>query len=155
MHLSHLFNLPQRLLQINLFIAQATPTPTSTPKPSPTPADVELLNRQIQFLQDANTRLNNSFGSFVSAINLSFVVLGIIFAIVGAVSIYFFNQSLKEARQMVRNEGILTQSDLSDFVFEPGNYIPRRLLRMMQDVKLKNIKKRSQTLSATFFHTYL
>lgn len=107
MHLFYLFNLPQIwLLQIYFFIAQATPSPTSTatPKPPPTPADVELLNKQIQFLQDANTRLNNSFGSFVSAINLSFVVLGIIFAIVGAVSVYFFNQSLKEARQMVRNE---------------------------------------------------
>ncbi|MEM7553508.1 MAG: hypothetical protein AAF378_05310 [Cyanobacteria bacterium P01_A01_bin.84] len=106
MYLSHLFNLPQIwLLQIYLFIAQATPTPTATPKPSATPVtDIELLKSQIQFLQDTNTRLNNSFGSFVNAINLSFVVLGIIFAVVGAVSIYFFNQSLKEARQMVRNE---------------------------------------------------
>jgi hypothetical protein len=106
MHLSHFFNLPQIwLLQISLFIAQATPSPTVTPKPSPPPgADVELLKTQIQFLQDANTRLNNSFGSFVSAINLSFVVFGLIFAIVGAISVYLFNQSLKEARQMVRDE---------------------------------------------------
>ncbi|MGF1673905.1 MAG: hypothetical protein ACFCUV_09505 [Rivularia sp. (in: cyanobacteria)] len=47
MHLSYLFNLPQFwLLQIYLFIAQATPTPTATPKPLPTPADVELLKSQ-------------------------------------------------------------------------------------------------------------
>jgi hypothetical protein len=106
MHLSHLLNLTLTwLLQISLFIAQATPSPTTTPKPSPTSGtDVELLKTQIQFLQDANTRLNNSFGSFVSAINLSFVVFGLIFAIVGAISIYLFNQSLKEARQMVRGE---------------------------------------------------
>ncbi|MBD2302808.1 MULTISPECIES: hypothetical protein [Nostocales] len=85
------------------FIAQ-TPTPNqSTPKPSPVP-DIELLKNQIQFLQDANTRLNNSFGSFVGAINLSFVVLGLILAVAGAISIYLFNQSLKEARQLVREE---------------------------------------------------
>ncbi|MEM7580030.1 MAG: hypothetical protein ACFB02_20625 [Mastigocoleus sp.] len=108
MHLPYLFKLPQTwLLEIYLLIAQATPTPKITPKPSPTPtpsADVELLKSQIQFLQDANTRLNNSFGSFVNAINLSFVVFTIIFGLVGTVSVYFFNQSLKEARQMVRSE---------------------------------------------------
>lgn len=106
MHLSNLLNLSQLwLIQVSLVIAQATPSPISAPKPSPTPgADVELLKSQLQFLQDANTRLNNSFGSFVSAINLSFVVFGLIFAIVGAVSVYLFNQSLKEARHMVREE---------------------------------------------------
>lgn len=106
MHLSYLFNLTQNwLFQISILVAQATPSPTATPKPVPTPgADVELLKSQIQFLQDANTRLNNSFGSFISAINLSFVAFGVIFAVAGAVSAYLFNQSLKEARQMVRDE---------------------------------------------------
>lgn len=106
MHVSNLLNLPQFwLIQASLVIGQTTPSPTSAAKPSLTPsADVELLKTQIQFLQDANTRLNNSFGSFVSAINLSFVVFGLIFALVGAVSVYLFNQSLKEARQMVREE---------------------------------------------------
>ncbi|QIR37252.1 hypothetical protein HCG51_11360 [Tolypothrix sp. PCC 7910] len=106
MHLSNLLNLTQFwLIKVSLVIAQATPSPTNAPKSSPTPStDVELLKTQLQFLQDANTRLNNSFGSFVSAINLSFVVFGLIFAIVGAVSVYLFNQSLKEARQMVREE---------------------------------------------------
>jgi uncharacterized protein YbcI len=106
MHLLHLFNLTQNwLFQISLLVAQATPSPTATPKAVPTSgADVELLKSQIQFLQDANTRLNNSFGSFVSAINLSFVAFGVIFAIAGAVSAYLFSQSLKEARQMVRDE---------------------------------------------------
>ncbi|BDA70688.1 unknown protein [Calothrix sp. PCC 7716] len=106
MHLSYLFNLTQNwLFQISILVAQATPSPTATPKPVPTPgADVELLKSQIQFLQDANTRLNNSFGSFISAINLSFVAFGVIFAVAGAVSAYLFNQSLKEARQMVREE---------------------------------------------------
>ncbi len=88
-----------------LFIAQTPGLPTSTPKPSPSPAaDVELLKTQIQFLQDANTRLNNSFGSFVGAINLSFVVFGVILGVTGAISIYLFNQSLKEARQLIREE---------------------------------------------------
>ncbi|BAZ69334.1 hypothetical protein NIES4106_41050 [Fischerella sp. NIES-4106] len=106
MYLSHLFNLSQiRLFQIWVFIAQATPSPTPSPKPSPSGgADVELLKSQIQFLQDANTRLNNSFGSFVGAINLSFVVFGIILGVVAAISVYLFNQSLKEARQLIRSE---------------------------------------------------
>ncbi|QLE58663.1 hypothetical protein FD725_26090 [Nostoc sp. TCL26-01] len=104
MQLQNLLNFARFWLLPNrvLFIAQ---TPTPTPKPSPSPiADVELLKTQIQFLQDANTRLNNSFGSFVSAINLSFVVLTLILAVAGAISVYFFSQSLKEARQLVREE---------------------------------------------------
>ncbi|MBW4644555.1 MAG: hypothetical protein KME23_16470 [Goleter apudmare HA4340-LM2] len=107
MHWSHpLINLSQNwLFQISAFIAQATPSPTPTPKTSPSPAaDVELLKSQIQFLQDANTQLNNSFGSFVSAINLSFVVLGVLFGVIAAISIYFFNQSLKDAKLLIREE---------------------------------------------------
>jgi rhodanese-related sulfurtransferase len=105
MHLQNLYNLAGVWLIQNwvLFVAQ-TPTPNpSTPKPSPVP-DVELLKSQIQFLQDANTRLNNSFGSFVGAINVSFAVLALILGVAGAISVYLFNQSLKEARQLVRQE---------------------------------------------------
>ncbi|QLE59842.1 hypothetical protein FD725_30375 (plasmid) [Nostoc sp. TCL26-01] len=107
MHLENLYNLAGVwLIQISgLFMAQ-TPTQTpSDPKPSVSPvADVELLKNQIQFLQDANTRLNNSFGSFVGAINLSFVVLALILGVTGAISVYLFSQSLKEARQLIREE---------------------------------------------------
>ncbi len=94
MYLQNLYNLAGVWL-IN-FLAQ-------TPKPSPVP-DVELLKSQIQFLQDSNTRLNNSFSGFISAINLSFVVIGLILGVAGTVSVYLFNQSLKEARQLVRQE---------------------------------------------------
>lgn len=107
MQLQNLFSLARVWLIQNwiLFIAQAPTSPVPTPKPSPSPApDVELLKNQIQFLQDANTRLNNSFGSFVNAINLSFVVLALILGVAGAISVYLFNQSLKEARQLVREE---------------------------------------------------
>lgn len=103
---SHLFNLSQTwLFHLYTFIAQATPSPTPTSKPSTSPgADVELLKSQIQFLQDANTRLNNSFGSFVSAINLSFVVFGIIVGVASTIGVYFFNQSLKDAKLFIREE---------------------------------------------------
>jgi hypothetical protein len=107
MQLQNLLSLTRVWLIQNwvLFIAQTPTATTSTPKPSPSPvADVELLKNQIQFLQDANTRLNNSFGSFVGAINLSFVVLALILGVAGAISVYLFNQSLKEARQLVREE---------------------------------------------------
>lgn len=102
MHLSYLFNLPQTwLLQIYFFIAQATPTPTSTStpqQPPPTTAiDIELLKEQIQFLQDSHTRLNNSFGIFLTAI-------GLLVTAVGIVSTFFFKQSLKEAQQMIKSE---------------------------------------------------
>lgn len=111
MHLQNLYDLAGVWLIQNwvLFVAQ-TPTPNpSSPKPTPTPSptpgpDVELLKNQIQFLQDANTRLNNSFGSFVNAINVSFVVLALVLGVAGAISVYLFNQSLKEARQLVRQE---------------------------------------------------
>lgn len=103
---SYLFNLSQTwLFHLYTFIAQATPSPTPTSKPSTSPgADVELLKSQIQFLQDANTRLNNSFGSFVSAINLSFVVFGIIVGVASTIGVYFFNQSLKDAKLFIREE---------------------------------------------------
>ncbi|MHC5861710.1 hypothetical protein, partial [Nostoc sp.] len=107
MHWSHLLinSSESWLFQISTFIAQATTSATSTPKPSPSPtADVELLKSQIQFLQDANTRLNNSFGSFVSAINVSFVVFGVLLGVVAGLSIYFFNQSLKDAKLLIREE---------------------------------------------------
>ena len=108
MHWSHLFNLPQIwIFQISALIAQTTPSPTPSPTPKPSPSqgvDVELLTKQIEFLQNANERLNNSFENFVNAINLSFLVFTIILGIAGAVSVYFFNQSLREAKQMIREE---------------------------------------------------
>lgn len=99
MRLSHLFNLPQSwLLQIYFFIAQATPSPTSPSQSPPTTAvDIELLKEQIKFLQDSHTRLNNSFGIFLTAI-------GLLVTAVGIVSTIFFKQSLKEAQQMVKTE---------------------------------------------------
>ncbi|MDJ0618407.1 MAG: hypothetical protein QNJ63_16960 [Calothrix sp. MO_192.B10] len=89
-------------------MAQTTPSPTVSPSPkpstSPSAADVELLKSQIQFLQDINTRLNNSFGSFVSAMNVSLVAIGIILGVAGAISVYLFDKSLKQARLIIRNE---------------------------------------------------
>jgi hypothetical protein len=98
MHLQNLYNLAG-VWRIENLVLLVTQTPTPLPVP-----DVELLKSQIQFLQDANTRLNTSFSSFVSAINLAFVVLALILGVAGAISVYLFNQSLKEARQLVRQE---------------------------------------------------
>jgi len=98
MHLQNLYNLAG-VWPIRNLVLLVTQTPTPLPVP-----DVELLKSQIQFLQDANTRLNTSFSSFVSAINLAFVVLALILGVAGAISVYLFNQSLKEARQLVRQE---------------------------------------------------
>jgi hypothetical protein len=90
------------LLPLWDLLSQSPPLPLS-PSPSPTPSlDTEVLKQQLEFLQDANTRLNNSFGSFVSAINLSFVIVGIIFTVLGGIAVYIFGQSLKEIRQSVK-----------------------------------------------------
>jgi hypothetical protein len=74
-------------------LAQATPTP----RPSPTPVDpavVELLKSQLQFLQDANTRLTTSFNIFVALIS---AITGIFVAIAA----WFFKRTLNEAKQEV------------------------------------------------------
>lgn len=78
-----------------IVLAQATPTPS--PSPSPTaidPGTVELLKSQVQFLQDANSRITTSFNIFaglISSVTLVFV----------GVAAWFFRRTLTEAKQEV------------------------------------------------------
>jgi hypothetical protein len=78
-----------------IVLAQATPTPSPSPSPRAIdPATVELLKSQLQFLQDANSRLTTSFNIFValiSAVTTFFV----------AIAAWLFKRTLTEAKQEV------------------------------------------------------
>jgi hypothetical protein len=67
------------------------------PSPSPTPsADLELLKSQLEFLKDANSRLNTSFTQFLEAMKYLLLVLGIL----GAFVTWTFNKSLEDAKRI-------------------------------------------------------
>jgi hypothetical protein len=73
-------------------IAQATPTP----KPSTVDAaTIELLTRQLQFLQDANSRLSTSFTIFVNVVG--FLIAGVV-----GIGFWLFKNTLSDARQEIK-----------------------------------------------------
>jgi hypothetical protein len=71
-------------------LAQATPKPTSIDS-----ATIELLTRQLQFLQDANTRLSTSFTIFVTVVG--FLIAGVV-----GIGFWLFKNTLKDARQELK-----------------------------------------------------
>lgn len=81
---------------ISPLVAQNPPSPTPSPSP-----DVELLKQQLEFLKGANSQLTESFNSFVSALNVSFVVLAIVLGILGAFGAFFYGKTLTEIKQTV------------------------------------------------------
>ncbi|MBN8564930.1 MAG: hypothetical protein J0L70_30920 [Leptolyngbya sp. UWPOB_LEPTO1] len=82
-----------------LTLAQATPKPTSVDS-----ATIELLTRQLQFLQDANTRLSSSFTTFVTVVG--FLIAGVV-----GISFWLFKTTLKDARQELKQlvQGVITR----------------------------------------------
>jgi hypothetical protein len=80
-------------------LAQATPKPTSIDS-----ATIELLTRQLQFLQDANTRLSTSFTIFVTVVG--FLIAGVV-----GIGFWLFKNTLKDARQELKQlvRGVITR----------------------------------------------
>jgi len=68
---------------------------------APTADQIELLTQQIEFLQDANSRMATSFSQFVTLINAVVVVVGVFLGILGFRTRQEIKQSLDE---MVRAE---------------------------------------------------
>jgi hypothetical protein len=68
---------------------------------APTADQIELLTQQIEFLQDANSRMANSFGQFVTLVNVAITVLVAVIGILGFSTRKEIKQSLDD---MVRAE---------------------------------------------------
>jgi hypothetical protein len=49
-------------------------------------------------------KINNNFFDFVSKTNIAFAVFGLLLVIIGAISIYFFNQILKNVKLWIHQE---------------------------------------------------
>ena len=75
--------------------------PVSLLSQAPTADQIELLTQQIEFLQDANSRMATSFSQFVTLINAVVVVVGVFLGILGFRTRQEIKQSLDE---MVRAE---------------------------------------------------
>jgi hypothetical protein len=69
-------------------IAQTTPKTVDS-------ATIELLTRQLQFLQDANSRLSTSFTIFVSIVG--FLIAGVV-----GIGFWLFKNTLNDARQEIK-----------------------------------------------------
>ena len=98
----------------NLYLAQSSPTET------------ELLKQQMEFLQKANEQLTNSFNSFVGAINLAFVVIGVVLGILGVAASFFYLKTITEVKQSVG--AIATQEvtkQISITIKEQVDYLQR------------------------------
>lgn len=96
-HLSFLLHSLARLL------AQTTPSPSPTAAPRPDP-NLSLLQSQLEFLKDANDRLASSFESFTSTVNTAFVILTAVLGILGAIGLFLYGQTLKEAKQAIEEQ---------------------------------------------------
>jgi hypothetical protein len=77
---------------LTIQIAQASPTPKPT---SVDAATIELLTRQLQFLQDANSRLSTSFTIFVTVVG--FLITGVV-----GIGFWLFRNTLNDARQELK-----------------------------------------------------
>ncbi len=82
-----------------LTLAQAAPKPTTIDS-----ATIELLTRQLQFLQDANTRLSTSFTIFVTVVG--FLIAGVV-----GIGFWLFRNTLNDARQELKQlvRGVITR----------------------------------------------
>jgi hypothetical protein len=83
-------------------------TPTSTPSPTPTPptanpADIELLRSQLEFLQNANASLDESFSNYVSTVNNSLAIVGIVLTAITLFGAVLFGKSLADFNRTLRN----------------------------------------------------
>lgn len=86
-----------------LHLAQAAPVASPSPTASPS-LDPSLLQSQLEFLKDANSRLANSFQSFTGTINTAFVILTAVLGILGAIGLFLYGQTLKEAKQTIEEQ---------------------------------------------------
>ncbi|NJN59006.1 MAG: hypothetical protein HC879_16665 [Leptolyngbyaceae cyanobacterium SL_5_9] len=79
-----------------------TPSPTPTP-PTAGPADIELLRSQLEFLQNANASLDESFSNYVSTVNTSLTIVGIVLTAITLFGAVLFGKSLLDFNRTLRN----------------------------------------------------
>ena len=73
--------------------------------PSPTPSlDPALLQAQLEFLKEADSRFTSTFQSFTATINLLVVFLTTTLGILGAIAFYLYGKTLKEAKQNIEDQ---------------------------------------------------
>jgi hypothetical protein len=67
-------------------------------------SDIELLKAQIEFLTKANSGMADSFGKYISAIQIGFIFIGFCTAFLGGLGTFLYGKSLKEATQIIDSE---------------------------------------------------
>ncbi|MBW4582852.1 MAG: hypothetical protein KME42_25065 [Tildeniella nuda ZEHNDER 1965/U140] len=87
--------------QILPFLIAQTPSPTVKPSPA---LDVTLLQAQLEFFKDANSRLAGSFQSFTTTVNLVLVFLTTVLGILGAIAFFLYGKTLKEAKETIETQ---------------------------------------------------
>lgn len=140
----------QLLWHFGFALAQTPPTPTPTPTPTPNPAtanpsaSLELLVKQLEFLQDANTRLANSFDAFLKSLNFYLVVIVAIVGIVGAVAAYLFGKTLQETKNIADQ---IAKTEVNRVVSAAiTKEVNRRFPKLEEDIKQDVNRSVSQTL---------
>ncbi len=88
-------------LQTLPFVIAQSPSPSA--KPSPV-LDVSVLQAQLEFLKDANTRLAASFQSFTTTVNLVLVFLTAVLGILGGIAFFLYGKTLKEAKETIETQ---------------------------------------------------
>ena len=88
-------------LQIHPFVIAQSPSPS--PKPSPA-VDASVLQAQLDFLKDANSRLAASFQSFTTTVNLVLVFLTAVLGILGGIAFFLYGKTLKEAKETIETQ---------------------------------------------------
>ena len=83
------------------FLVAQTPSPPA--KSTPT-LDITLLQAQLEFFKDANSRLASSFQSFTTTINLVLVFLATVLGILGAIAFFLYGKTLKEAKETIETQ---------------------------------------------------
>jgi hypothetical protein len=141
------------------WLAQVPASPAPAPSPAPptgeTPVNLQLLQSQIEFLKDANTRLAASFQSFTTTINVSIVVLTLVLGVLGGVGLFLFGQTLKEAKQSIESlvrkevERLISRS-IQQRVENLENMLDREALIGRVTVDYLMVKDRQQALPLAY-----
>jgi hypothetical protein len=123
--------LNQSLLAIDTRLAQVPATPT----PAPTnPVTVEMLREQINFLKTANTQLADSFSRYVTTLNITLSIVGVVLGAITLIGAVLFGKSLADFYNTLRNVNQEVERRVREQVEREVGLVVRNRVERLEDI---------------------